>query len=127
MQGSMRDPVWKDNTMANDLGTALAYGRIDAQVCETLRAVWPLVEREMTAVLDVMYAHILQQPELKALFANPERMQSAQDRQAQHWKRLFSGRYDQDYVASVEQIAATHARIGLQPSFYISACSIALA
>ena len=112
--------------MASDLDKQLAFARIDAATRQALRALWPVVDADMPRILDAMYQHILQRPELKAMFANPERVGAARDRQRAHWQRMFSGTYDQDYTASVQRIAATHARIGLEPSLYISTYLIAL-
>jgi methyl-accepting chemotaxis protein len=112
--------------MANDLTAQLAFSRITGETSETLRQVWPLIDAAMTPLLDLMYDHILRQPELKALFTNDSIIKSARERQHQHWRRLFSGSYDQEYIASVRRIAITHARIGLEPSFYISTYLLAL-
>lgn len=112
--------------MADTLDSAREFGRITAETCAELRALWPVVEPAVPRILDIMYAHILNQADLKALFVNQDRIDGARKRQAQHWQRLFAGVFDGDYVASVERIAATHARIGLQPSFYISTYLIAL-
>jgi methyl-accepting chemotaxis protein len=112
--------------MSDDLGTELAFARLDRETSETLRAVWPLIDNSMTAILDKMYAHILSVPSLKALFANDEMIKSARVRQQKHWQRLFSGNFDADYIASVRRIAVTHARIGLEPSFYIGTYLMAI-
>ena len=112
--------------MADDFTTDLAFSRIDAATRDSLRAVWPLVDAAMPAILDKMYEHILARPELKSLFANADVIKGARERQHRHWQRLFSGQYDQDYIASAHRIAVTHARIGLQPSFYISTYLLAL-
>lgn len=103
--------------MADDLTAQLEFGRITPETCETLRAVWPLVDGAMVPLLDMMYAHILKQSELKALFTSEAMVASARQRQHQHWRRLFSGTYDDDYIASVRRIAVTHARIGLERRF----------
>ena len=112
--------------MTNDLQTQLSFARIDDKTRALLRAAWPVVDKGMTRILDDMYAHILQRPDLKALFANEDRIQAARQRQREHWRQLFSGTFDEAYIASVSRIATTHARIGLQPSFYISTYLIAL-
>jgi methyl-accepting chemotaxis protein len=46
-------------------------------------------------------------------------MDSARDKQLQHWIGLFSGRVDQRYVSRAENIGHVHARIGLEPTWYI--------
>ena len=112
--------------MSTDLTAQLAFGRITPETSETLRQVWPLIDAAMTPLLDLMYDHILRRPDLKALFASDAMIKSARERQHQHWRRLFGGAYDQDYIASVRRIATSHARIGLEPSFYISTYLMAL-
>jgi methyl-accepting chemotaxis protein len=103
-----------------------AFARTNPEMRDILRSLWPIVDRAMPAILDSMYAPILQRPELKALFANEEQIKSARNRQHQHWERTFSGNYNEEYAASVHRIATTHARIGLKPSFYISTHLVAL-
>lgn len=112
--------------MANDLDVQLAFSRIDDDTRSRLRAAWPTVDKGLPEILDQMYEHILARPELKAMFADEERMQTARQRQRDHWQHLFSATFDADYVASVQRVATTHARIGLEPSFYISTYLIAL-
>jgi methyl-accepting chemotaxis protein len=68
----------------------------------------------------------MQWPALKALFTKPERVQFARDRQIEHWRQLFGATYDEAYIASVKRIAIAHARIGLDPKYYICSYLIAL-
>jgi len=112
--------------MTQDLADQLAFGRITDETRATLRELGPLVDTHIDPILDALYAHVLQWPHLKALFSSEERIKGARERQRQHWKRLFAATYDADYIASVQRIAVTHSRIGLEPSFYISAYLIAL-
>ena len=111
-----------DSTFADDL----AFFRIDPETCTTLRALWPMIEPELPAMLDRLYAHILANPALKAMFVGEANVAGAQKAQAAHWARLFSGRYDDGYSASVRRIAVTHARIGLEPRWYIGAYLVTL-
>ena len=112
--------------MAYELEEALSYGRIDADTRTTLRALWPVVEPEIGHVLNLLYEHIARWPQLNSLFANPERMESAKTRQKAHWQRLFAAEFSADYVASVRRVAATHARIGLKPQYYMGSYLVAL-
>ena len=112
--------------MADELTDDLKFARISTEMRDTLRALWPIVDQAMPAIMAGMYDHILARPELNAMFGSPERVKSAQDLQRRHWQRMFGGSYDADYIASVQRIAVTHARIGLKPSFYISTYLIAL-
>ena len=112
--------------MANGLDDQLAFSRIDDDTRSRLRAAWPVVDKGLPEILDHLYAHIMARPELQAMFGSEERTQTARQRQRDHWQHLFSATFDADYVASVGRIASTHARIGLEPSFYICTYLIAL-
>ena len=48
-------------------------------------------------------------------------MNRASKAQQSHWQRLFSGRFDNEYVESVRRIAKVHNTIGLAPEPYIAA------
>ena len=112
--------------MAENISDTLEFARIDADTRTTLRELGPLVDANIDPLLDALYAHVLKRSHLKALFGSEERIKSARQRQREHWQRLFGAKYDADYIASVQRIAVTHARIGLEPSFYISSYLIAL-
>lgn len=112
--------------MAADIDDSLVFARIDADTRTILRELAPLVDTNIETILDALYGHVLKWSHLKALFGSEERVNNARKRQREHWQRLFSAQYDADYVASVQRIAVTHARIGLQPSFYISSYLVAL-
>ncbi len=112
--------------MPDDTAEALDFARIDTETRAMLRELGPLVDAHIDPILDALYGHILKRSHLKALFGSEDRIKGARQRQRQHWQRLFSAQYDADYIASVQRIAVTHARIGLQPSFYISSYLVAL-
>jgi len=112
--------------MNDAIDTTLAFARIDQETRAMLRELAPLVDSNIDPILDALYNHVLTKPDLKALFGSEDRIKAARQRQREHWQRLFSARYDADYIASVKRIAVTHARIGLQPSFYISSYLVAL-
>ncbi len=112
--------------MSESLSDDLAFCRIDEATCVRLRSLRPLIEPALPAVLDVLYDHIMKWPQLKAMFASPERVKFARQRQIEHWQQLFAGTYTDAYIASVKQIATTHARIGLDPKYYICSYLVAL-
>jgi methyl-accepting chemotaxis protein len=77
-------------------------------------------------VLDHFYNHVQKWPHLVSKFSDPSRMTYARKAQEEHWKRLFSGKFDQEYLESVHRIGMIHYRIGLEPSWYIGAYIIIL-
>jgi hypothetical protein len=46
-------------------------------------------------------------------------MNSAKTRQEAHWANLAGGNFDEAYVKGVTAVGKTHARIGLEPRWYI--------
>jgi transposase InsO family protein len=99
---------------------------IDPATRDQLRALLPDQSSRPTSRARRIVRHIMQWPALKALFAKPERVQFARDRQIEHWRQLFGATYDEAYIASVKRIAIAHARIGLDPKYYICSYLIAL-
>ena len=53
-------------------------------------------------------------------------MAHAKSAQFDHWMRLFSGRFDEEYFTSVKKIGLTHSRIGLEPRWYIGGYTFTL-
>ncbi len=102
----------------------MAFLGINDATRKALADFLPLVEPALPGYLEKFYEHIGQWPNLVAMFGNdPVRakalMAHAREAQFRHWKNLFSGRFDESYIASVRKIGLTHSRIGLEPSWYI--------
>lgn len=68
-----------------------------------------------------LYARIEATPAVSGMFASQEAMRHAQSKQLEHWQELFARPLDGAYVARAEKIGAIHARIGLEPSWYVGA------
>jgi methyl-accepting chemotaxis protein len=50
-------------------------------------------------------------------------MNMAKNKQVEHWSIILRGDFSQEYVTSVRRIGQTHARIGLEPRWYIAGYS----
>ncbi|MGQ9368090.1 protoglobin domain-containing protein [Azospirillum sp. ST 5-10] len=96
-----------------------AYFGIDDETRACLRALQPLVAGALPAILGRFYEHTLAQPALARMFAGPERVEAARRAQLAHWARLFEGRLDESYWASVRAVGLAHHRVGLTPDWYI--------
>jgi methyl-accepting chemotaxis protein len=106
--------------VANALQSRLSFLAIDAQTREHLRALKPLLEASMPAVLERFYAHVHRYPELARFFSGEPQMRSASDKQFRHWMTILSGELDDKYLAAVTVAGQVHARIGLTPPLYIA-------
>ncbi len=98
-------------------GHTKAYS-IDEAACTDLRAAWAILDRQMEEILTAFYRRWEREPKLAALVKG--RVDHLKKAQYDHWKRLFSARFDRDYFESVHRVGLAHVRIGLEPHYYIS-------
>ena len=69
--------------------------------------------------LDALYERVLATRETARFFADDAALGSVKVRQRAHWERILSAQFDDDYARAARQIGEAHARIGLNPSWYI--------
>jgi hemoglobin-like flavoprotein len=108
--------------MADDsnLDDRLRFMRIDQQTRDALAEFRPFVEKHLPAILDRFYDHIRQWPQVSRFFSGDGQMTSASNKQLQHWLRIATGRFDEEYYQSVRTIGKVHAVLGLEPRWYIA-------
>lgn len=91
-----------------------------------LANVRPLVAKAVDGALDTFYKKAKAHPHTAKFFASEAHIAHAKERQASHWDVIASGRYDDSYVEAVSAIGRTHARLGLEPRWYIGGYAIIL-
>ncbi|TNM66548.1 methyl-accepting chemotaxis protein [Aliirhizobium smilacinae] len=84
-----------------------------------LADVRPIVKDAVGPALDAFYRKAKAHPHTAKFFASEAHVTHAKERQASHWDVISSGRYDGGYVDAVSAIGKTHARLGLEPRWYI--------
>ncbi len=97
----------------------LAFLRLDDEARSLLSEFRPTVEGLIPAILDRFYDHIRKDESLDAMFVDEAHIVHAREAQAEHWMRMFSGRFDDEYFGSVERIGKAHCQLGLEPGWYI--------
>jgi methyl-accepting chemotaxis protein len=105
---------------APDISDSLRLNRIDQSARDGIAREWSVIQPELPRILTRFYKHMTQWPELRVLFANDASIERANKAQQGHWAKLFSGRFDSDYVESVHRIARVHNQIGLSPEPYVA-------
>lgn len=92
---------------------------------------FPRIARQMAklapAALDRFYAKVRGVPALMAKFSGQQQLDHARSKQIEHWAELFSQRPGKAYMERAERIGHVHARIGLEPTWYIGGYSRVLA
>ena len=102
----------------------LRFLEIDQNVIEEIRHAKQFLEPEIGRILEQFYSHILDEPQVKALFADDESVERAQQAQKNYWlKTLFGGKFDSAYFDQAQRIGRAHAQIGLTLNWYIGGYS----
>ena len=102
----------------------LRFIEIDENDIVALQQARQYIEPEIDKMLERFYEHILSYPEFAALFEDEESVRRARASQKKHWlEELFGGRFKGSYFDKAERIGHTHARVGLEPSWYVGSYS----
>jgi methyl-accepting chemotaxis protein len=102
------------------LSGRLRFIELGDEAGAVLRRIKPEVMAAMGPALDRFYAKITQDPSVNHFFANRDLVQHARSRQIGHWDRIADGRFDSSYLDAVTKVGEVHARIGLEPRWYIA-------
>ncbi len=110
----------------SNLAERLRFMKCDAETTAALRTVEPVVKEALPGALGAFYEHMLTFPEASRFFEKPERVDAARNAQVRHWEMISSGGLGDDYAESVRAIGEAHARIGLEPRWYIGGYALIL-
>ncbi|MET3667184.1 methyl-accepting chemotaxis protein [Caulobacter sp. 1776] len=110
----------------NTLESRLRFMKFDAKTKAQLQSAKAVIMREMPGALDAFYDQVRAFPETKAFFTGEAHVTSAHERQLRHWDTISSGQFDSGYVQAVTKVGQVHARIGLEPSWYIGGYALVL-
>ena len=109
-----------------------ASGRSDSDIAERLefiglgvaeqarlRAMRPFLQKAIGPALDAFYGKVRSTPHTRGFFKDEGHIGSAQSRQAQHWGVIAAADFGVEYARNVRAIGHAHARLGLEPRWYI--------
>lgn len=102
------------------LNERLDFIGIDDDAKDKLRHLKPLLASEIGDSLETFYAKIRRTPQVSRFFSDESHIGSAKSRQENHWGIIAEGQYGADYVKGVSSVGLAHARIGLEPRWYIA-------
>ncbi|MBU7575212.1 MAG: globin-coupled sensor protein [Hydrogenophaga sp.] len=101
------------------------YGLSDIRP-SSLAGVGRALKRRLDTALDAFYRVIASRRELAAHFDSPQQMGRAKMAQAEHWQAVFRDGVDQRFYQRAMRIGNVHARIGLEPKWYVGAYGLVL-
>ena len=102
----------------------VAFMGLDDKARGALRDLQPVIRKAIGPALDAFYAKVRATPETRKFFGSDSHMQSAAGRQQSHWDVISGAQFDDTYVKAVRTIGQTHARIGLEPRWYIGGYAV---
>ena len=111
---------------ADALSARLEFIGLDQGARETLRSVAPVIKESLGTALDGFYDKVRRTPETLRFFSNHEHMSGAKSRQEDHWEAIASGDFGPAYERNVKAIGTAHARLGLEPRWYIGGYALIL-
>jgi len=97
----------------------LDFMDFDAEARATLRDLNPLIEKALPPALAAFYEKVRKTPQMSAFFRDEAHVSAAKGRQRQHWEIISAAEYGDAYVRAVKTIGQVHARLGLEPRWYI--------
>lgn len=109
-----------------NLTERLNFMQISTQVQNRLRSVKFIVMGVMPDALDTFYARVREVPETVKFFTSEDMIRHAKSKQHGHWDMITNGRLDEVYADGVTHVGEVHARIGLEPRWYIGGYTIVL-
>jgi methyl-accepting chemotaxis protein/hemoglobin-like flavoprotein len=106
-----------------DISERLGFLQLDRDAVQALREIAPLVSQALPGILAEFYVHMRRWPQVSAHFSGEPMMDKAKNKQLAHWAIILQGDFSNEYVNSVRKIGQVHARIGLEPRWYIAGYS----
>lgn len=102
----------------------LEFMKLDESARKRIQSLQPTIQARIASALDKFYEQVRAFPETNRFFSDEKNLQSAHSRQQKHWNTITSAEYGHDYVQGVRTIGNVHARIGLEPRWYIGGYSL---
>lgn len=93
---------------------------------DALRQIAPAVMENIDAGLAAFYRTIRATPQTRGFFDSDTAVSRAGGRQKQHWKMILDAEYGPSYLEAVRTIGSVHARIGLEPRWYIGGYALVM-
>ncbi|RJL06967.1 globin-coupled sensor protein [Paracoccus aestuarii] len=115
-----------DVNTVTDLQARLEFLGLDGADQARIRAISPQIQVSVAKALEAFYTKVAATPILRRHFSDKAHTDRARSSQARHWDRIASGEYGSDYADAVTRIGAVHARIGLEPRWYIGGYGLVL-
>lgn len=110
----------------NQLQERLDFVGLDNRQRTALADLSSVIAASLDGALDIFYGKARVHPDTAKFFSSESHIQHAKSRQVRHWENIASARFDDTYVEAVTTVGRTHARLGLEPRWYIGGYALIL-
>ena len=111
-------------SVSRDLSDRLDFVGLGKPERDALRQAKPVITASLDGALDTFYKKATAHPVTSKFFSSDAHVKSAKSRQAKHWEKIAGADFDAGYVEAVTAIGRVHARLGLEPRWYIGGYSM---
>jgi methyl-accepting chemotaxis protein len=108
------------------LAERAAFIGLDKEARARVVSLAPFLAREISPALEKLYKRIAETDAIREMFPSRSDVERAKAAQIKHWAAISSGGLSVEYLGGVRRIGETHARIGLDPHWYIGGYAIIL-
>ncbi len=115
-----------ESSKLQEIAGKLAFVGMDKAQLEMLSSFKPLIAQAVGPALDRFYAQAKSNPETARHFRDASHIEHAKQKQVDHWGLIATGKFDHDYIDGVTRIGKVHAKLGLEPKWYIGGYSLIL-
>ena len=109
-----------------DVNKRLSFMELNKAERTQVAALGELLARELPKALDKFYTKVKATPETKRFFRSDEHIAGAKSAQVSHWSNIARGDFNEEYATKVRTIGMVHAKIGLEPQWYIGGYAMLL-
>jgi methyl-accepting chemotaxis protein len=111
---------------ADALNQRLDFMKMNIEARVNIQSIKGVVMSALPDALDGFYSQVQAFPETRVFFGSSGAVANAKSRQLAHWEAISGGRFDHDYLCAVTAVGEVHARIGLEPRWYIGGYALVL-
>lgn len=115
-----------DGQALSDLEGRMSFMGLTEADCGSIRSIKTVIDQELSHALDKFYNKVRQTPEVRGFFSSEAHIDHAKQAQQKHWENISSASFGKDYAQNVGRIGSIHARIGLEPRWYIGGYAVVM-
>jgi len=115
-----------DAKKLKEIQDKLTFVGMDKSQTAVLASLKQLIEQSVGPALDRFYSHATVTPETARHFKSASHIEHAKQKQVDHWNLIATGKFDMSYIEGVTRIGKVHAKLGLEPKWYIGGYSLVL-